>query len=390
MGKKKPGRPTGYASSKASGGGGGGKQSKHDGRRKKAQRQRVSEDGEDSNSLPSVNSLVAGNSNSNGNNPQVDVDVDEHGHFPFRLGMWDFEQCDPKRCTGKKLSRMGFVRELKVTTRFRGVSLSPTGKRTVSREDRDIILEHGLAVVDCSWAKLDEVPFSKMKTGHERLLPYMVAANPVNYGKPCRLSCVEAFAAALCLVGMQTLAENLLCKFKWGHSFFELNRELLDMYDQCANSAEIIAAQNEYLKACMDEFEQRHAEGSSSYGNGKLMGLGDMSMSSEGELEEGEGDLGEDGGDDLHLRDGEQSEHRYKMFENPNHQKRSMAVGRFRPVEDSCESEDESDEEQDGEQDVNEGEEVNKENEEHGVISNAKNEKAVDVADGLREQLTIE
>ncbi|KAF8405964.1 hypothetical protein HHK36_008044 [Tetracentron sinense] len=164
-----------------------------------------------------------------------------------QLAMWDFGQCDAKKCTGRKLSRFGLLKELRVTNGFGGIVLSPVGKQCVSKEDSLLMKRKGLAVVDCSWARLSDVPFVKLRCAAPRLLPWLVAANPVNYGRPCELSCVEALSAALIICGEEETANLLLNKFKWGHAFLSLNRELLKAYSECENSAGIISVQNAWL-----------------------------------------------------------------------------------------------------------------------------------------------
>lgn len=51
--------------------------------------------------------------------------------------------------------------------------ISPKGTQPVSPADRDMVAQSGLAVVECSWARLDEVPFNKIASPNERLRMYV-------------------------------------------------------------------------------------------------------------------------------------------------------------------------------------------------------------------------
>ncbi len=167
--------------------------------------------------------------------------------FPVPLAMWDLNQCDPKRCSGRKLARLGCLRELRLQQRFPGVALTPSATDCVSPGDYHLIHSDGLAVVDCSWNRLDDVPFARIKSAAPRLLPWLVAANPVNYGKPCKLTCAEALSAGLYIAGYRDAAELLMNKFKWGHGFITLNREVLESYMACETGAEVLETQNRWL-----------------------------------------------------------------------------------------------------------------------------------------------
>lgn len=79
------------------------------------------------------------------------------------------------------------------------------------------------------------------------MLPLLLAANPVNWGKPGRLTTAEALATVLYLVGEREQAEQVLGAFRWGQRFFELNKEPLDAYALARTSAELVELQFEFF-----------------------------------------------------------------------------------------------------------------------------------------------
>ena len=72
-------------------------------------------------------------------------------------------------------------------------------------------------------------------------------ANPISWGKPGRLSNVEAFAVSLIIFEQWEQARSILQPFKFGDEFFNLNRLPLEAYSQAKTNAELAELQWEFF-----------------------------------------------------------------------------------------------------------------------------------------------
>ncbi|KAK8156439.1 RLI and DUF367 domain protein [Phyllosticta citrichinensis] len=216
---------------------------------------------------------------------------------PFKAAAWDLGHCDAKRCSGKRLMRLGLMRELHIGQKFAGVVVSPKAKHTVSPADRELCEQYGAAVVEASWNRIDEVPFGRIGGKCERLLPYLVAANQTNYGRPWRLNCVEALAACYYICGHPEWAEEILSSFSYGDAFLEINGELLQRYAACANEEEIQNAEELWLEKIEREYNKSRAKKGAA-GEDGVWGGGNLNRQSVNNSDDKDGDDKEGDEDD--------------------------------------------------------------------------------------------
>jgi pre-rRNA-processing protein TSR3 len=163
--------------------------------------------------------------------------------------VYQARQCDPKKCTALKLGRHGLVRIVS-QLRFlpkRAIVLNPFSETAFSPADRPRIGRYGLVALDCSWEHAKKVLSGHVR-GTSRCLPLLVAGNPVNFGKPTKLTTVEALAGALAIAGFEEEARELLSVFTWGHTFLDLNGERLEKYAVARNSAEVVEMQRAFMQ----------------------------------------------------------------------------------------------------------------------------------------------
>ncbi len=158
-------------------------------------------------------------------------------------------QDDPRKNTAVRLRKHGQATLFDDPKRIRDhtVLLNPFAKKAISREDLLAMRRHGLTALDCSWAHAEETFPTLQGRVRSRALPFLLAANPVNYGKAFQLTTAEALAAALWIVGEERHARRILSAVSFGDQFIKLNHAPLQDYAACETSADVVKMQWRYL-----------------------------------------------------------------------------------------------------------------------------------------------
>ncbi len=167
----------------------------------------------------------------------------------IKLIVYHTNEDDPKKCSARKLHRFGFV---KLETNIRkipkgAIILSPFAEKSISKEDLDTARKNGVVAVDCSWKNAESCFDFLDKKNLLRALPFVIPVNPVNYGKPFKLSTLEAFATVLYILDEIERAKEILNLYKWSPHFLKFNKEPLEEYRKAKNSNEVIKIMKQYM-----------------------------------------------------------------------------------------------------------------------------------------------
>ena len=160
----------------------------------------------------------------------------------MKINLLMFYQDDPKKCTAAKLLKFGLARKI-TKPQSKTILLHPYAEKTLLNKEKSLFTS--ITGIDCSWALAEEV-FQKDFVGVSRKLPPLLAGNPVNYSKINKLTTVEAIAGAAFILGDEELSQKLLEKFNWGHTFLELNENLLHDYQKVTSEDQVTKIIREY------------------------------------------------------------------------------------------------------------------------------------------------
>ena len=172
--------------------------------------------------------------------------------YDVPLHVIHLDQDDPKKCSARRMSKYGHAILHKNTRAApkRGFLLDPSRGILMGPDDMKSISRGGAIVaLDCSWKRLDESleSISRHTRLEGRTLPVLLAANPISWGKPGRLSTAEAFASSLYILGRKEQAERILSCLPYGPAFLELNQMPLEAYSDAKTNEELAEVQWEFF-----------------------------------------------------------------------------------------------------------------------------------------------
>ena len=130
----------------------------------------------------------------------------------MKVTVFHANECDKRKCTAFKMEKQGKCKIVyKIHQIPRGaVVLNPFSEKAVSYDDRPLVENKGVVGLDCSWNKVSKSASFFSLSRYHRSLPFLIA---------------------------------------WGHSFIEMNYDLLEAYSDVKTSEEVVRIQNEFLKA---------------------------------------------------------------------------------------------------------------------------------------------
>jgi len=155
-------------------------------------------------------------------------------------------QDDPSKCTALKLVKFRLAIQVRTFHR-QSIVLNPFSDILLSACDRST--SESICAVDCSWKKIQHIAEKQtaFRSRNNRRLPFLLAGNPTNYSKVGKLSTAEALAGSTYILGNKSLSIELMSKFKWGHTFLELNAEPLEEYCHATNQEEVMRVERDYF-----------------------------------------------------------------------------------------------------------------------------------------------
>lgn len=173
----------------------------------------------------------------------------------IKLYVLRLKEDSPRASTALKLIKLGLAHKLYRPERISSklIVLDPFAEETISKDDLGIGIK-GIVVVDRSWNRLLSSGGRLMRYSAKlrRRLPFFIAANPINYMQAQKLSSAEALAAAMIVLGCEDRAKDIMSKFKWGGSFFTINRQIIEAYLSAKSREELLHIEREMMRKVGD------------------------------------------------------------------------------------------------------------------------------------------